>query len=136
MNKWLEAAKKIRNVMDAAGRLLTDEQALTLPELYRAWDSHSSYQVGDRCIYINVLYRCLTEHDAQETWSPVDAPSLWAEVLIPDENIISEWKQPDSTNTYKIGDKVTYNGDTWISIVDNNSWVPGVYGWEKIGGEE
>jgi hypothetical protein len=27
---------------------------------------------------------------------------------------------------------VTHNGSTWVSIVDNNVWEPGVYGWEKV----
>ena len=44
-----------------------------------------------------------------------------------------EGAQPDSTNTYKKGDKVIHNGKTWVSDVDNNSWEPGVYGWSEIG---
>jgi C-terminal processing protease CtpA/Prc len=32
----------------------------------------------------------------------------------------------------QIGDKVTHNGKVWESIVDNNSWEPGVYGWTEI----
>lgn len=131
-NRWLEAAKKIRNTMDAAGALLTDEQAATVPELFRPWEENSAYVVGDRRLYKNVLYRCLTAHTAQSDWNPVDAPSLWTKILIPDENTIYPWEQPDSTNTYKIGDKVTHNGKTWISVVDNNSWEPGVYGWEEV----
>jgi hypothetical protein len=31
-----------------------------------------------------------------------------------------------------MNDKVKHNGYIWISVVDNNSWEPGVYGWEKI----
>lgn len=30
-----------------------------------------------------------------------------------------------------LGDKVTHNGKTWTSIVDNNVWEPGVYGWAE-----
>ena len=30
------------------------------------------------------------------------------------------------------GDKVFYNNKNWVSIVDNNVWEPGVYGWEEI----
>ena len=30
------------------------------------------------------------------------------------------------------GDKVKHDGHTWESEVDNNSWVPGVYGWRQI----
>lgn len=59
------------------------------------------------------------------------ADGLFAKVLIPDENVIPEWEQPDSTNTYQKGDKVAHNGKTWVSEVDNNSWEPGVYGWSE-----
>lgn len=31
-----------------------------------------------------------------------------------------------------IGDKVTYNGKTWINIIDNNVWSPDNYGVVKI----
>ena len=48
------------------------------------------------------------------------------------ENAIPEWEQPDSTNAYKTGDKVTYNGKTYVSICDNNVWNPTEYGWEEI----
>jgi hypothetical protein len=52
------------------------------------------------------------------------------QVLIPDPETIPEWVQPGSTNPYMKGDKVTHNGSTWVSLVDNNVWEPGVYGWE------
>ena len=45
---------------------------------------------------------------------------------------IGEWKQPDSTNPYQKGDKVTHNGKTWESTADNNVWEPGVYGWTEV----
>jgi hypothetical protein len=30
------------------------------------------------------------------------------------------------------GDKVLHNEETWVSIIDNNVWEPGVYGWDKL----
>ena len=32
-------------------------------------------------------------------------------------------------NTWRTGDRVTYDGKTWESTIDNNVWQPGVYGW-------
>lgn len=132
MNKWLEAAKPVRAVMDAAGAMLTDEQAATVPTLYRAWESGIDYAEGERRLYNGTLYRCLQAHTAQDGWNPADAPSLWAKVLIPEPDVIPEWEQPDSTNPYMTGDKVTHNGKTWVSDVDNNVWEPGVYGWSEV----
>lgn len=132
MSKWLEAAKPVREAMDKAGGMLTDEQAATVVSLYREWESGIAYNAGDRRLYEGNLYTCLQAHTAQETWNPADAPSLWAKVLIPDPDVIPEWEQPDSTNPYMIGDKVIHNGKTWISDVDNNVWEPGVYGWVVV----
>ena len=134
-NRWLEAAKPVRAVMDQAGEMLTDEQAAPVPTLYREWESGVDYAVGERRQYNGALYRCLQAHTAQEAWNPADAPSLWAKVLIPDPDVIPEWEQPDSTNPYMKGDKVTHNGKTWVSLVDNNTWEPGVIGTETLWSE-
>ena len=132
MGKYLEAAQKIRAVMDTAAGMLTDEQALKVTALYPLWDATKTYAVGDRVRYAGNLYRCLQPHMAQETWNPADAPSLWAKVLTSETGEILPWVQPDSTNPYAKGDKVTHNGKTWVSTVDNNVWEPGAYGWEEV----
>lgn len=124
-----EHALKLRAMIEELSTTLPDEKALSGVELFPVWKENASYSTGDRVRYDGTLYKCLQDHTAQETWTPVDAPSLWAKVLIPDENTIPEWEQPDSTNPYMTGDKVTYNGKTWTSTVDNNVWAPGVYGW-------
>lgn len=129
---WIKAAKLIRATMDKAGMLLTDEQALNVIELYPFWNNNTTYAVNDRVRYNNILYKCLTPHTAQTTWTPIDAPSLWTKVLIPDPNIIPKWEQPESTNPYMKGDKVIHNGITYESLIDNNSWEPGVIGTETL----
>ena len=111
---------------------IEDETALRMVEYYPALDA-ASYAAGDRIQYNGKLYKCLQAHTAQADWNPVDAPSLWAEVLAgQDGTAIGEWVQPDSTNPYMTGDKVTHNGKTYESEVDNNVWEPGVYGWVEI----
>ena len=108
----------------------TDEQALSVPVLYPAWRSGVDYVTGQRVLHGGVLYKALQDHTSQDDWTPGAAPSLFAKVLIPDTETIPEWEQPDSTNPYSKGDKVTHNGKTWTSDIDNNVWEPGVYGWE------
>lgn len=111
----------------------TDEQALTVPELYAEWSGDEvKYTAGERLRYFGVLYKVLQDHTSQEDWSPDAAPSLFAKVLIEDPNTIPEWEQPDSTNGYGIGDKVTHNGTTWVSLVDDNVWEPGTTGTESV----
>lgn len=135
MNKWLEAAKPVRAVMDAAGSMLTDEQAATVPTLYRAWDATGEYAEGERRTYNGVLYRCISPHEAQAAWNPADAPSLWTKVLTSDTGEILPWEQPESTNGYAKGDKVLHGGKTWVSLVDNNTWEPGAMGTDGVWAE-
>lgn len=127
----VELAYKLRPYIEKAVAIaLDDTEALEAALLFPKWSASGEYAVGDRVQYEGVLYKCLTAHTAQETWTPTAAPSLWAKVLIPDSDVIPEWEQPESTNPYMAGDKVTYNGQVWISTIDNNVWAPGVYGWE------
>lgn len=112
---------------------LSDEIALTAIEVYPQWRGNGEeYKVGQRVQYNEVLYKVLTNHTSQEDWMPDVAPSLFAKVLIPDEDTIYPWEQPDSTNPYKTGDKVIHKDKIWVSTVDNNVWEPGVYGWDEI----
>ena len=134
MGSYLEAAKVVRAAMDAAAAALTDEQALKAAALYPAWSAQDTYDAGERVRFGGALYKCLQGHTAQADWTPAAAPSLWAKVLTSDTGEPLPWEQPDSTNPYMKGDKVTHAGKTWVSTIDNNVWEPGVYGWEETGG--
>ena len=126
-------AQKMRADIDSAAALLTDEQAATVPGIYPMWNGDgAAYAVGDRVQYAGALYKCLQAHTSQSTWTPTDAPSLWANVLIPTPGEIPDWEQPDSTNAYSKGDKVKHNGKIWTSDTDGNVWEPGVYGWTEV----
>lgn len=110
----------------------TDEQAIGAVAVYPEWKEDVYYNVDDRILYNDILYKVLIAHTSQADWMPDAAPSLFAKVLIPDVDIIPEWEQPDSTNPYMKGDKVTYQGKTYESLIDNNIWSPIEYGWQEI----
>ena len=132
MGEWYNAALPVRETMDLAGTMLTDEQAASVPALYKEWEIDIDFKAGDRRTFKGVLYKCLMDHHSQDDWTPDVAVSLWAVVLIPDPDVIPEWVQPDSTNPYMKGDRVTHNNSTWVSDVDNNVWEPGAYGWTEV----
>ena len=125
-------ALNYRKHIETAVQSLTDDTALEAVTLYPKWESGVEYVAGYKVQYNDILYTCLMAHTSQETWTPDVSPSLWSKVLIPEEGKPLPWEQPDSTNAYKKGDKVTYDGSVWVSDVDNNVWQPGVYGWTKI----
>jgi len=128
-----EARKFIKSLLSLRAGA-TDEQAYEAPAVYPEWKDGMNYAAGDRVVYNDILYKVLTVHTSQADWTPDAAASLFAKVLIPDENVIPAWEQPDSTNPYMIGDKVSHNGKIWISTVDNNVWEPAYYGWQEING--
>lgn len=134
MGTLVDLAVKLRPFIEKAALSLDDEDALEAVQLFPRWNDSTEYKVGDKVRLQNVLYKCLQDHIAQPTWSPIAAPSLWAKVLIPDPEVIPEWEQPDSTNAYQIGDKVMFEGKTYESIIANNIWSPSAYpaGWKEV----
>jgi hypothetical protein len=125
-------AKKFVNSLVNLRTSATDEQAMNAQMVYPTWKEDVIYSVDDRVLYNEILYKVITFHTSQADWTPDSAVSLFAKVLIPDESVIAPWEQPESTNPYMNGDKVVHNNKTWISIVDNNIWEPGIYGWNEI----
>lgn len=116
----------------AAAVHFNDETALTVPELFNRWKSGAEYAVGDRVRHADNLYKCLTAHTSQDSWTPDVSPSLW--VRIDDPAIeFPAWIQPTgATDAYMQGAKVSHNDKRWISNVNNNTWEPGVYGWSEV----
>lgn len=127
-----EEAVKYRNAILLASESLTDEVASTVPDLFDGWQTDTYYNVGDRRKYNGTLYRCLTAHQSQSSWTPDVSPSLW--VRTDDPHIeFPEWVQPHgSTDAYMAGDKVSHLDRHWISTVDYNTWEPSIFGWDEV----
>ena len=132
----IEKARELRALIEKAmteTASLTEAEAVAATCLYPKWNGNGvAYAKGQRVQYDGVLYTVLQAHTSQAGWTPTAAPSLFAKVLIPDPTVIPEWEQPESTNPYAKGDKVTHNGKTWVSDIDGNVWEPGVYGWTEV----
>lgn len=133
-NDLNELMRQLRMVIQFVLPQLETKQQVEVPLMFDPWKQGLDYKVGDivRFGENKVLYKCVTAHTSQETWEPSEAPSLWAKLLTDPSGAILPWEQPDSTNPYMIGDKVIHNNKTWVSIVDNNVWEPGVYGWDEV----
>lgn len=124
-------ANRYRNAILLASESLSDEVASTVPDLFDGWQTDTAYDVGDRRKYNGTLYKCLTAHISQSTWTPDVSPSLWVRTDDPGEEW-PEWVQPlGSTDAYPAGAKVSHNEKHWISNIDANIWEPGVYGWDE-----
>lgn len=130
----MDLALKFRPIIEQAMQSVDEKTALEAVNLFPKWESGKTYSPGTKVRYNDVLYKVLTEHTSQDDWRPDVSPSLFAKVLIPDENVIPEWEQPESTNGYMTGDKVSYQGKIYVCVIDNNVWSPEAYpaGWEEV----
>ena len=110
---------------------MPDGEAATAVELFPKWAYPVSYAVGDRAANGGKLYKCQQAHTSQADWTPDATPALWVKVSVEEW---PEWVQPTGAHdAYNTGDKVTYNGKRYISMIDANVYSPDAYpaGWEE-----
>ena len=114
--------------------VLTDAQAYTFRYLFPTFEIDKSYEVGERIIYEDKFYKVITTHTSQADWTPDVAVSLFAEIADPSIEY-PEFKKPIGSETaYMTGDKITFEGNKYVSTMDNNVYSPTEYpqGWELI----
>lgn len=107
---------------------ITDEQRTELMNLAREnADPAQSYaplqeQIDQAFAQIKALSDRVALLETGETPEPAPEPEEWP-----------EWAQPTGAHDcYNTGDKVTYNGQHYVSKIDGNVWSPEAYpqGWE------
>ena len=131
----VDRARELRQTIESLATSMDDDTARDNAELFPRWVSGHAYQVGDRVCADGTLYKVIQGHTSQEDWTPDVAVSLFAEILPgQDGTEIGEWRQPDSTNPYNTGDRVTYQGKIYESLIDGNVWSPDSYpaGWKEV----
>lgn len=123
-------AKQLRQLIERMAAALDDNTALTGVELFPPWTAGGEYAAGDRVQHGGALYKCIQAHTALADWTPDAAPALWMPVTLEEW---PQWRQPiGAHDAYNTGDKVSYNGKHYISLIDANTYAPGVYGWEEV----
>lgn len=63
---------------------LTDEEALTSPELFEAW-SGRAYKAGERVTDGGVIFKAKQDIEANSEWRPSLTPALWEPLALPTE---------------------------------------------------
>jgi hypothetical protein len=101
--------------------------------LFMPYQIGTPYKIGDTFVYAGELYEVVQAHTSQSDWIPSAVPALYKKAVLP--ATIAPWVQPtEAQDAYKIGDKVTFNGFTYESLINANVWSPTGYpaGWEKL----
>ena len=128
---YTERARELRPYIVKASASLTDEDALQAVELFPQWVTGHAYAVDERLQYKNVLYRVVQAHTSQADWTPDITPALFVVVSLDEW---PEFVQPTGAHdAYKKGDKITFNGKHYISLIDANVYSPTAYpaGWQE-----
>ena len=126
-----ERARQLRPYIEKAAVSLADEDALQAVELFPQWVTGHAYAVDERLQYKNVLYRVVQAHTSQADWTPDITPALFVVVSLDEW---PEFVQPTGAHdAYKKGDKITFNGKHYISLIDANVYSPTAYpaGWQE-----
>lgn len=123
----------VKKMLSTQAEELSDEDALDVAAIFPTWASKLGMQVnvGERLWYNEKLYKVIQAHTTQEDWTPEEVPGLYVEVSILEW---PEWIQPTGAqDAYMTGDKVTFEGKHYVSLIDNNTWSPAAYpqGWEE-----
>ena len=128
---YTERARALRPYIEKSSVSLTDEDALQAVELFPQWVTDHAYVVNERLQYNGVLYRVVQAHTSQADWTPDITPALFVVVSLDEW---PEFVQPTGAHdAYKKGDKVTFEGKHYISLIDGNVYSPIAYpaGWQE-----
>ena len=113
----------------------SDEDAYVMRYLYGEWSGDGiTYKTNDRLMYNDKFYKVLQDHISQSDWTPDTASSLYVEIADP-SNEYPEFKQPTGAHdAYAKGDKITFEGKKYVSLIDANTWSPIAYsqGWQLV----
>lgn len=95
--------------------------------------AHDAYPVGAVVTHQGKTWESTMPANA---WEP--GVSGWREQAVADletgEQTVPEYRQPTGGHdSYGIGDRVTWNGNVYQSLIDGNVWTPDAYpaGWKK-----
>lgn len=105
---------------------------ISLYELYN--ENYNTYEKDEKFVFNGDVYNVIQKHQSEPWYQPNELQSLYTlfyQASTSDGvDIIPEWKEPvGDTIMHDTGALVTYNGKIWESIIDNNVWRPGEYGW-------
>lgn len=119
--------------------------------------AHNAYNAGDKVHYPAKESPIYVSNIDGNVWSPDAYPAGWqlegeqgdtdpgepgtgdpgtgGEGEQPETGGAPDWVQPTGAhNAYNTGDRVTYNGSVYESLIDGNTWAPDAYpqGWQLI----
>ena len=127
IRRELRVIQKSKAMREAA--LVADEAPLPVAVNSEEWAPDVRYDADAPVTYQGSEYSSRVAHTSMAIYPPDLIPAIWR--LVRDNSSPQPWVQPEGAHdTFDVDDRVTHNAHTWRNTVPNNSWEPGVYGWE------
>ena len=134
MNKWTEAARKLRPYIEQGSASLDDKTASEALTLFpRLKQDGSLVKAGTRIDWNGTLMRAAVDLWDTEQNNPDNAPTLWEPVMYKNGvRIIPE--TITATLAFSKGERGWWQGVLYESLIDGNVYTPTQYpaGWAEV----
>jgi len=136
MNKWTEAALRVRLILQKVAVDLDDEDASVIAGLYDGMKYNGALiKAGTRINWNGTLKRAAVDLWDTAEYNPDNAPTLWEWVMYRDGiRIIPE--TITVTSQFVKNERGWWGDVLYESLIDGNVYTPEQYpaGWKKVNG--
>lgn len=114
---------------------LKDEAAEQYAGLFPDWKPGVVVTAGEVYRWDGTLVQVIQGHTTQADWEPDVVPALFKIHRSPTAAVPPDFVQPTGAHdAYALGERVTFEGQVWESLIDANTYSPTAYpaGWLLI----
>ena len=118
---YYEKAVALRAEIDAAGTMLTDEQAVQVKGIYKAWAEliGTAATVGQKFRHEDALYKVIQAHTFAEQWVPgVGTESMYAKIDDSHAGTLNDPIPYEGNMALEQGKYYSQDGVTYVCIRD------------------
>jgi len=124
----LKQAARLVVLPKLAADEIDDDDAPLFAGLFPSWTVGDTVKAGEVYRWDGTLVEVIQTHKTQADWTPDVVPALFK--VHRAVGSVAAWVQPTGAHdAYALGERVTFNGQTWESTNAANVWQPGVFGW-------
>ena len=133
VQKGIEQAKQDLGLADTE---VLEKELNDKVVLIKSWQAGLTVTIGEHYTHNDNTYVVIQAHTTQADWQPQNVPALF--LLRPKPQVgddYPQWVQPTGGHdAYAIGDRVTFEGANYESLINGNVWSPTAYpqGWILI----
>ena len=133
LRKALQLFLSTLDVDTQADEMMSVSSVFPAYQVGKAYKAKQVFSYGTNSVGNPQLYQVLQDHTSAAEWTPDTTVSLYKAIGVTSGGY-PEWVQPlGASDAYNTGDKVTFEGKHYISLIDGNVYSPTAYpaGWQE-----